>query len=129
MRLWLVACLALIPSILFAQAADTYTLRVYAAGGASAQAITVLNGVSCNLDRSASSNTTNPNQAEWDDPVTAGKVCRWVDSGGTLLLLPSGNYEGTLTRTTSDGVSAESSRAPFSIQKPPAAPTGLRFFR
>lgn len=129
MRLWLVACLALIPSILSAQVGDLYTLRVYAAGAASSVQVLPLTGIACGLDPSAATNTTNPNSAEWNDPGVTGKVCRWLDASSILLSLPSGNYEGTLTRQTAGGVSAESSRAPFTILTTPDAPTGLRFFR
>lgn len=110
-----------------AQSADVYTLKVYAVGAASPQQTYQISTYFCDQEPGTGENV-NPTTVIWDDPNLAGRECRAL-ADVVLLSLPVGNYEGTLTRTTSAGVSPESARAPFSRAPRPAAPTGLRYSR
>lgn len=120
------ATLILWPVFTLAQS-PVYTLNVYVAGASVAQQSYPLGTVTCNQDDPGPGSNINPTKILWDDPANAGKVCQFTGDSATILSRPIGNYEGALTLTTPGGVSAESSRIPFSVAARPAAPTGLRF--
>ena len=130
---------ALVGVLVLASVADAQTLRpwlrVYAVGGLTPATDTELTGAVCNLDASLmppAAEAQNPTHAWWDDPVNAGRVCRWTDTnqtGGPLLALPIGTrFEATLSFQNATGRGPESPRSnPFSRPIPlPAAPPRVR---
>ena len=111
-------------------APTSYELKVFAPGASAPQFTTPipLTSVACNKTPAAPTSTTNPKRVFWADPVNAGKDCEYMlDSGGPIVALPSGGYEGTVNGVNAGGAGPESNRAPFSLARPPAAPTGVRF--
>ena len=123
----------LVPVLVSAQTTDlptSYELKVFAPGASAPQITTPipLSSVACNKTPAPPTSTTNPRRVFWSDPVNAGKDCEYMlDSGGPIPALPSGGYEGTVNGVNAGGAGPDSNRAPFSLARPPAAMTGVRF--
>lgn len=125
-----VVILLLFPALAQAQTGTptSWTLRIYQAGQATAQAITVTAAqVQCNQTSPTALGTENPTRWIWNDVANAGKVCIYADT--RLAALADGSYEGTASASNADGSSAETARVPFTRRRPnpPAVPTGLSF--
>lgn len=105
-----------------------WILQLYVAGGAAVGTGTSVSApaVQCGQTRVAG-DTQNPTMWKWADPADSTKDCVFNDAA-RLAALPDGNYEGTVRAVNSDGMSAESARAPFTRRRPnpPAVPTDLR---
>ena len=129
MRRVLLTCAFLLASIpIFAQTGipTSYTLRIYAAGSATATTLTVpVSQIQCNLAPATGSNL-NPTKWRWTDPANTGRECEYADAA-RLTALADGNYEGTASASNADGTSAEGARVPFVRRRPtpPGVPTGL----
>jgi hypothetical protein len=130
MRFMFVVSLLALSTPAWAQTPTGQILTIYPDTGLTPAAVTTLVGPSCNLPGPlpADSEVQNPREVWWDDPVNAGRFCRWVDGGGgPLLALPFGaqRYRATLRFTNQDGAAGpESPRSnPFFRPTPlPAAP-------
>lgn len=117
-----------IPAGADAQPATSYSVRIYAQGGAAPISTYDIPAaqVTCGLAKLVvGTATANPTRISWDDPADATKDCRWTDAGtGPLFALPFSStliYEMTLRAVNSVGPTPESGRSnPFS--RPGAVP-------
>ena len=128
----LIGLIVLVGLRLGAQTIESYELRAYTVGATSPlQTFTFpLANVTCNLAPITSGSTINPTTALWDDPVNAGRDCRFVQGSGILFSVSTpGNYEEALVAVNQAGLSPESTRAHFSKLDPAGAPSGLRLRR
>jgi hypothetical protein len=125
-RCWMIALVACVASPAFAQVPTIDSVRI---GIAKVSAPTVevatvtvpMSGVTCNLAPTVlPAVTTNPGQAEWDDPALVGRVCR-ANITATIAALPATEYVATGKYLYSDpavigGVSLASN--PFTVFAP-----------
>lgn len=131
----LTVAFALLTASAFAQnqQIDSYVVKYYAPGAPQPMQQTdafQASAVQCNQVAPSGGSTVNPNRLIWDDPAVSGRVCiHTIAPGATLLSLPVGNYEATLSANNGAGGSSESNRASFSRQTSPGAPSGFRFIR
>lgn len=127
--LTLFVCLVVLLACAPPARAQTYSLKIYAAGAIAPQQTYNLTGVVCGQTAPpASASNVNPTKVVWTDPSNPALVCQFVQtSTDPIFSRPIGSYEGTLTLTTDAGTSPESARAPFFVKAPPGVLTGLRF--
>lgn len=130
--LWTIACV-LVPLSAFAQSApSSYTVKFYNPGASQPvqQESFPATVVQCGQAKVAVTSTVNPTRFVWNDPADSTKDCIAPEvANGQLFSLPVGSYEGTLTAVNSIGGSAESNRAPFSVDAIPAVRTNFRVAR
>lgn len=117
---------------LSAQAIESYVVQFYAPGAPvpiqteswSATSVT------CGVPKLTGASSVNPTKFVWDDPTDPTKDCLFSPpTGGVLVSLPLGSYEGALHAVNAAGAGAPSNRAAFSKAAVPAAPTGFRIVR
>jgi hypothetical protein len=118
--------LVLVSSPAHAQAITSWTITIYAGSEGSTVVKTVtinFAAAQCNIDPA----TTQPvDSVRWDDTVTLGRKCQWVDQ--PFFNLAPGNYRGGMKATNATGTSPESLLSPFTVVEPlPAVPTAVVF--